>query len=326
MRKDFLKFALVSSLIATSISGCNNGNDNSVIDSVLGTESSSGNGNGNGNGNGSGNGNGNSSTTEEEVIGVSIDENGTFHMTGEEMIAEIEISELSLEEEESLIYIREEEKLARDVYMALDEIWGDQVQQFSNIIKAEQSHTDSVKALLERYELEDPMTEEEDLNLGVFQNSELQAHYDHLVEVGSQSLIDALIVGATIEDLDIYDIELEIAKVDNEDIILIYENLVKGSENHMRAFINALSNEGGEYSVQYITEERFEEILSEETVHGDEEATVSEEIVTAEENSIIETESEETVVETSNSGNGNGNGNGSGNGNGNGNGSGNGNQ
>jgi hypothetical protein len=194
---------------------------------------------------------------------VSVDENGTTKIDGSSLIADINISELSAEEETSLLFVREEEKLARDVYLALDEKWGDQVANFRNIANAEQTHTDSVKALLDRYSLEDPVTEEEDLNLGVFQNETLQSLYDSLVETGSQSLVDGLTVGATIEDLDIRDIELDMESADNEDILLVYSNLVKGSENHMRAFVNALENQGATYSPVYITDERYDAILSE---------------------------------------------------------------
>jgi hypothetical protein len=299
MNRDFLKFALVSSLIASSISGCDT--ETEVIDTVLGSE--------------------NSSETEttlptEESETISTDENLSFHINGAEIISEIESSELSAEEEASLLYIREEEKLARDVYLALDGLWGDQVKNFANISKAEQTHTDSVKALLERYNLEDPVTEEEDLDLGVFQNDELQTIYNDLLEKGSISLIDALEVGATVEDLDIYDIELELEKIDNEDITEVYKNLIKGSENHMRAFVKALGNQGvDQYNVQYISVERYEEILAGETAHGDTNST---------ENNT--TEEVSTVTETAtNSDNGNGNSNGNGNNAGNGNSNGNGN-
>jgi hypothetical protein len=193
-----------------------------------------------------------------------VDENGTVRVDGASMIADIPLSELSAEETASLLFIREEEKLARDVYYALDEIWGDEVAQFRNIVKAEQSHTDSVKALIERYGLEDPVSEDEDANLGIFQNEELQNIYTDLVEQGSKSIQDALTVGATIEDLDIYDIEREMEAIDNEDILLVYENLVFGSENHLRAFLKSLDS----YAPQYISEERYAEIVSEEETVG----------------------------------------------------------
>jgi hypothetical protein len=183
---------------------------------------------------------------------------GNYHQVS---IANIPASELSQKEEESLLYVREEEKLARDVYITLDEKWGNSAPQFGNIVKSEQRHMDAVKSLIERYSLEDPIGE--DIH-GVFQNEELQNLYTDLVEQGSKSLQDALTVGAIIEDLDIYDIEKEMTEVDNEDILYIYSNLVNGSENHMRAFVGGL----GSYSPKYISIERYDEVLSGSNKNG----------------------------------------------------------
>ena len=141
-------------------------------------------------------------------------------------------SALSAAEEESLAFMREEEKLARDVYTALYNIHGTKI--FSNIAASEQSHTDAVLSLIERYGLVDPM--QIDI-YGSFENSELQLIYDNLVVSGSISSLEALYVGATVEELDIYDLQNQIDNiVDNEDIIFVYENLLKGSRNHLRSF------------------------------------------------------------------------------------------
>ena len=79
---------------------------------------------------------------------------------------------------------------------------------------------------------------------------------------GKESLIDALTVGATIEDKDIYDLEKELKVVDNEDIKAVFDRLIAGSENHMRAFDKLLYQESGKhYKVQFITEKRLQEIL-----------------------------------------------------------------
>jgi hypothetical protein len=240
------------------------------------------------------------------------DDNGTM-VDGATLIADIERSELSLDEIDSILFVREEEKLARDVYYYLDEMWGADTQVFANIVQAEVSHTDSVKALIDRYKdeynLTDPMTEEEDMNLGVFQNEALQTHYDNLTSEGSESLISALTIGATIEDLDIFDIEAEVEKVDNEDITVIYENLISGSENHMRAFVRQLNSNDSNYTQQYITEERYLEIL--ETINDcDENGTVTTD-------STVETTSTEDANNSQMGINGNGDGTGNGNGNGN---------
>ena len=173
------------------------------------------------------------------------------------LIAGIPRSTLSEEEKTGLLQMREEEKLARDVYITLADTWG--IPMFSNISRAEQVHTDAVKVLLDRYGLEDPVKNDK---VGVFTSIEIKKLYDDLVRKGKNSLIDALIVGATIEDLDIKDLDDLIANSDSEDIIVTYNNLNKGSRNHMRAFARQISNRGGSYDPQFISEAEFENILS----------------------------------------------------------------
>lgn len=142
------------------------------------------------------------------------------------------VSVLTPEEEEGILLMREEEKLARDVYAYLFDLWGINV--FTNISDSEQKHTDTVAYLIELYDLEDPVLPE----VGVFSNPALQELYDSLIEQGSESLLSAIEVGIAIEELDIKDLEELISQTDNEIIIRVYENLLAGSENHLEAFNN----------------------------------------------------------------------------------------
>ena len=170
---------------------------------------------------------------------------------------------LSEDEINGLLYMVEEEKLARDVYLTLYNETGLVV--FSNIAQSEQTHMDMVLSLIEKYNLTAPDT----LNqVGVFQNEELQALYDQLVQMGSQSTEDALKVGALIEETDIKDLEDWIAKTDNEDIKTVYSNLMKGSENHLRAFVGQLERLGVNYTAQVLPQEQVDEILSSAPAHG----------------------------------------------------------
>ena len=124
--------------------------------------------------------------------------------------------------------MREEEKLARDAYMALHDEWN--VPIFNNIANSEQTHTDAVKTLLDTYGIEDPVSTDD---RGIFTDQKLQTLYDDLVNQGGASLLEALIVGATIEDLDLKDLNELIAQTENQDILLVYNNLRKGSRNHI---------------------------------------------------------------------------------------------
>jgi hypothetical protein len=164
--------------------------------------------------------------------------------------------ELNLTELEALTFMAEEEKLARDVYLELGDLWNLRI--FENIASAEQQHIDAVQSLLDRYEIDAPETLS---TPGVFQDPHLQDLFDSLVEAGSQSPVDALLVGATIEDVDIADLEELLEDIDNSDITMIFDSLITGSENHMRAFIRQLDREGEVYEPQYITEARYLEIL-----------------------------------------------------------------
>ncbi len=142
---------------------------------------------------------------------------------------------LSEDEGAALLFMREEEKLAHDVYVTLYDQWGLRV--FRNIAASEQKHTDAVAALLDAYGLEDPTVGNA---VGEFTNPALQALYDDLVAQGSVSAAEALKVGVTIEELDIADLEQRIAETDNADIQLVYRNLLAGSANHLRAFSSTL--------------------------------------------------------------------------------------
>ncbi len=152
-------------------------------------------------------------------------------------ITSIPASDLSAEEAAALLFMREEEKLARDVYNALFTIWGQPV--FSNIAASEQQHMDQVKLLMDRYGLTDPA-----LDPGKFTDLSLQALYDQLIAQGSVSLTEALNVGALIEQTDITDLQIRLAQTDNADIQLVYNNLMTASYNHLAAFTGEQGGNG----------------------------------------------------------------------------------
>ena len=173
-------------------------------------------------------------------------------------ITEFPLEELNQGEIDGLIFMREEEKLARDVYIAMYGKWGKRV--FNNISESEQRHMDALKTLFDRYELDDPVGEN---SLGVFKNETLQDLYNMLIDQGSVSLIEALKVGALIEEIDILDIQYELDEhVDNQDVTFVYDNLLKGSRNHLRAFVRNLSRQGVEYTPQKLSEEQYLAIIN----------------------------------------------------------------
>lgn len=138
---------------------------------------------------------------------------------------------LSQPETERLLLMREEEKLARDVYLALGQKWNMPV--FPNIAQSETRHMAAVKGLLDRYGLQDPVVVD---TPGKFTNPKLSQLYDSLVQTGMASAADAYRVGVQIEELDIADLKEGIAATTHSDIQMVYQNLLRASQNHLRAF------------------------------------------------------------------------------------------
>lgn len=171
------------------------------------------------------------------------------------MLQDTQKEDLSDKEKMSLLQMREEEKLAHDVYIKMYELYEKQV--FKNIASSEQTHTNAVKTLIEKYELTDPAK----TNAGEFSSPDMQKLYTTLVEKGSKSIADALTVGATVEDLDIKDLQEQSKDIDNADILLVYSNLERGSRNHMRAFSKNLKAMGDSYIPQYITQKEYDAII-----------------------------------------------------------------
>lgn len=177
-----------------------------------------------------------------------------------EVLSEETLSENELD---NLLLMREEEKLARDVYTTLYEKWN--VNVFKNIGSSEQQHMDALLSLINKYELTDPVGTNE---VGIFSDVHLQKLYVQLVALGSTTLLDAYKVGATIEDLDIFDLDEAILVSDNLDVNETYDSLNRGSRNHMRAFYAQIVALGGSYSAQFISQDDFDLIVNGERETG----------------------------------------------------------
>lgn len=157
-----------------------------------------------------------------------------------------------------LQFMREEEKLARDVYTAMYNKYG--IRAFLNISKSEQTHTEAIKALLVKYNIEDPVKNDA---VGSFTNVDLLTLYNKLIASGNVSDVEALKVGAAIEEIDILDLQKHISELsDNADIKFVYENLMKASGNHLRAFVRNLSSRGVSYSPQYMDKVTYDSYIN----------------------------------------------------------------
>ena len=144
---------------------------------------------------------------------------------------------LTPKEIEHITYMREEEKLARDVYLTLDELYEAPI--FANISESEQRHMDALKNLIDKHGLEDPVIDD---TVGVFPvpvratATNFNVLYNELVTRGENSYCDALQVGIDIEVLDIEDIEIALNDVEARDVTRVLNNLLNGSYNHLNAF------------------------------------------------------------------------------------------
>lgn len=163
---------------------------------------------------------------------------------------------LSVEEETDLLFMREEEKLARDVYIFFYQLWNNPI--FNNISESEQAHMDSMAILLNSYGLADPV---QDDSIGQFTNPDLAALFTSLTTQGQISQLEALKVGALIEEVDMRDIQTAINNSDHADITQTYEHLLRGSRNHLRAFVRTIENMGVVYEAQILDQSEVDTIV-----------------------------------------------------------------
>ncbi len=155
-----------------------------------------------------------------------------------------------------LLWSREEEKVARDVYITLYNTWRHNT--FNNISKSEQQHMDTMLLKLTTYGIPDPAL----VPIGAFTNQDLQNMYNDLVAKGSMSLIEALRVGCIIEEVDIIDLMKAIDHSTHTDLDTSYQNLMAGSYNHLRSFVIALKMQDVTYTPQYLDKDLYTAILN----------------------------------------------------------------
>jgi len=172
---------------------------------------------------------------------------------------------LNAQDSAELTYMREEEKLARDVYLRLSDYWYTRsgnlpvVTVMQNIAQAEQQHMDQIEAKLEKYGLPDPVVDEN--QLGGFVNPELATLYSELLARGQKSSLDALLVGGLIEEVDIQDLKESIEQTKLADLDRTYESLMCGSRNHLRAFASQVAATQGSYVAQLLPQAEVNAII-----------------------------------------------------------------
>lgn len=163
---------------------------------------------------------------------------------------------LTASEKEGLLLMREEEKLAGDVYAYFYEKYA--LRPFTNINKSEVRHSDAVLRLLNYFGLKDPALTE----TGKFSNEAIQTLYNKLTADGITAEL-ALATGAFIEEYDIADLNKLMNETQNADIKMVYNNLLSGSFNHIRAFTRVLAGRGVIYKPTILSATEYSEIVEE---------------------------------------------------------------
>jgi hypothetical protein len=161
-----------------------------------------------------------------------------------------------------MLFVREEEKMARDVYLTLYTQWGDQTF-YSIATKSEQQHMNNVKAMLDNLGIPDPVISD---SAGAFTNTDIRALYGDLLVRGSVTLGEGWAVGAYIEEFDIVDVQKardEVASGSNQlPILQTYDSLLCGSRNHLRAFAGQMVGGGLAYTAQIMTQAQVDAIVN----------------------------------------------------------------
>ncbi|GEM_PF-6895977 len=155
-----------------------------------------------------------------------------------------------------MMRIREEEKLAHDVYQFLANHWNNPT--FANMAQAEQTHMETMLALMGKYGIPDPVPG----NIpGKFSDPEFQNLYHELTTRGMASFENALEVGARVEDMNIHDLNAMTAMTDNADIRFVYQNHMASSVGQMRMLTGFMGSYGHTYSPQYMSQEAYDQMM-----------------------------------------------------------------
>ena len=135
------------------------------------------------------------------------------------------------DEQASLAFSREEEKMAHDLYTAFGDKYDSAV--WDRIARSEERHFDAIGRLLEQFGIDDPS---EGNKAGVYDDKDVQELYDDWLAQGQKSEAEAFKAAIALEERDIADLKVQIKATDNDDIDAVYERLLAGSENHLAAF------------------------------------------------------------------------------------------
>ncbi len=167
------------------------------------------------------------------------------------IILKFPYGKLNQTEQDSIIQMVHWEKLFESVQNQFYQQWQHEV--FKNIPQNEAKHSKALGALLTKYKLTPVNTD----------NTSLTQLQEDWITQGNTSLVAALTVGAIMEDKYLLELQNALSNkaVDNFDIQFVYQNLAKGSRNHLRTLVSVLKEQQVEYQAHYLTPANFQEII-----------------------------------------------------------------
>jgi len=167
-------------------------------------------------------------------------------------------AELTYLEKEGLYYLREQTKLVRDLFHTFYNMYGTKV--YTRIARKEQRHFDRIGLLLEKYQLEDPVV---DKSVGIYENPIFEELFHELSTSGSENNLNALYVGAYLEEIVILDLKNALLDTEARDIRRVYEKLLNDAKKQLRLFVRNIEKQEVDvlYQPQNMTEEDLAEIL-----------------------------------------------------------------
>ena len=176
-------------------------------------------------------------------------------------------SKLNSDVVNGLLKMYEEEKMARDLYLEFLRLWNQKI--FRNIAKSEIRHMHAVSRMLDFFDID--AKELKKLKSGQYSDENIRNLYEKLINEGNKSQISAFKQGAMLEEIDIGDLNTELAKKITPELMAMYKNLLSASEDHLRAYVRVLERRGVEYYPQILKLSEYETILSERNEDKDNE-------------------------------------------------------
>lgn len=162
---------------------------------------------------------------------------------------------LTTDEIEFIYAVREDEKLAHNLYIYFVTQYPT-ARQLANIGNAEINHITTIERVFTYYEIDFPTLGQP----GVFTDENRQAIYTRLTAQGS-TLHEAYQVMAALEEENIVIYSKVASELTNPNLQLIINNLAQSSENHFKVLVNQITAWGSIYTPTLLEASQYEEIL-----------------------------------------------------------------